>query len=87
MPQKPKTTQAERDVLEAHIQDAIAAVLSSGVKPSGKFQLSLNHAADAFDIPRSTLKARYGGRATRQAGHSHLQKLKPTEEGILRQWI
>ena len=72
---------------EVRIQLALDAIQASGMKPDGQHKLSLRRAAKDFDVPRSTLTGRYNGTRTRKEAHECEQKLKPTQEEILVEWI
>jgi hypothetical protein len=72
---------------EARLQLALEAVLASGLKPDGQPKLGLRKAALTYNIPSSTLTARYNGRKTREESHSHQQKLTPSQELVLKEWV
>jgi len=48
---------------------------------------SVREAARLFNVPRSTLQARYKGRLQRSYKRAHNTKLSETEESTLRDWI
>ena len=49
--------------------------------------VSINKAADAYGIPRSTLKGRVHGSNPRKESDEARQKLTPLQERKLRDWI
>lgn len=72
---------------EAKLQEALQAVISSGLTSQGKPVFSLRAAAKQYDVSRSALTARWNGRGTRAESHAHQQKLSPSQELILKEWI
>lgn len=74
-------------IVELKLQEALQAVIDSGLSPKGKPVLSLRAAAKQHDVSRSALTARWHGRATRSEGHAHRQKLSPSQELVLKEWI
>ena len=65
---------------EARIQLAVEALRSGQIR-------SVRKAADAFDVPKSTLHRRVKGGGTRQEAQVQNRKLRPTEEAALIRWI
>ena len=65
---------------ESMLQSCIAD-LNSGVFTSVK------QAAAAYGLPRSTLRRRLAGVATRSISHQQYQRLSPEQEDFLVQWI
>ena len=65
---------------EERIQFAIEALRSGQIR-------GIRKAADAFDIPKSTLHERVKGGGTREHAQVRNRKLSPTEEEALIQWI
>jgi hypothetical protein len=53
---------------------------------SGKYT-SIRQAAKAYDVPRSTLADRQHGKLPRSAAHEQQQRLTPTQEEFLTEWI
>lgn len=72
---------------EAKLQAALQAVISSGLTSQGKPVFSLRAAAKQYDVSRSALTAQWNGRGTRAESHAHQQKLSPSQELILKEWI
>jgi hypothetical protein len=60
--------------------------LASHDYKQGKFQ-SINAAAEAFDVPPSTLHTRIHGVKPKRGSIAKNRLLKPTEEEVLEQWI
>ena len=53
---------------------------------SGKFE-SGREAARAYGVPPSTFKDRLNGKEPRQIAHQHEQRLTPTQEDFLTNWV
>ncbi len=68
------------DSREVAIQNAIRD-LNSGVYTSQR------KAAEAYGIPRSSLRGRLAGQQSHAIAHQHQQRLTPEQEGFLVQWI
>jgi helix-turn-helix, Psq domain/Tc5 transposase DNA-binding domain len=77
----------EKAAAEKALQDALAAVITSGLDSKGHPILSLRSAAQMYDVPKTTLTARFNGRHTRSEAHAGQQKLTPPQEEILKEWI
>ncbi|KAF5375872.1 hypothetical protein D9615_008241 [Tricholomella constricta] len=75
------------DPTEDRIQVALQAVLESGLNKNGNPVLSLRGAAEMYGVSRSRLTARYNGRKTRTEAHEQQQKLSPSQEYVLKEWI
>jgi hypothetical protein len=60
--------------------------LASHNYKQGKFQ-SINAAAEAFDVPPSTLHTRIHGVKPKRGSITKNRLLKPTKEEVLEQWI
>ncbi|KAJ7611347.1 hypothetical protein DFH06DRAFT_1373522, partial [Mycena polygramma] len=88
-PRKAKTAQekAEEAAYLACVDEAITAVVASGTTPTGRPIFSLRAAAKQYDVATSTLTARYNGRTTRVGSHVEQQKLSPSQEAVLKEWI
>ena len=48
---------------------------------------SVRAAAKAYGLPKSTLQRYYNGGTTRVISHQHRQRLTPSQEDFLAQWI
>jgi hypothetical protein len=87
-----KFTSPSADILtlsqEEHIQLAIDAIANAnaGLEPDDIQQLSIRRAADAYDVPRTTLRSCMNGLRTRAEAHIEQQNLSPAEEEILVEW-
>lgn len=66
---------------EERIEHAITAIHQAGG------DLSLRKAAKAYNVPHSTLQARFDGRKSRVESHAHEQNLSPAQEQILVDWV
>lgn len=86
---KAKTAQdkAQDAENETRMQEALAAVVASGLTPMGRPKLSLRAAAKQYNVPPTTLTGRYNGRTTCANGHIDQQKLTPSQENVLKDWI
>lgn len=60
--------------------------LRSAIHQAGG-DLSLRKAVKAYNVPRSTLQARFDGRKSRVESHAHEQNLSPAQEQILVDWV
>ena len=65
---------------EERIQFAVEALRSGQIR-------SIRKAADAFDVPKSTLHERVKGVGTRHQAQVRNRKLSPTEKDALIRWI
>ena len=72
---------------EEHLQLALKAVLASGLKPNGQPKLGLQKAALTYNVPSTTLTAWYKGHKTWVESHSHQQRLTPSQELVLKEWV
>ena len=70
-----------------HLKLTLKAVLASGLKPNGQPKLGLRKAALTYNVPTTTLTARYNGHKTWVESHSHQQKLTPSQELVLKEWV
>jgi hypothetical protein len=57
-----------------------------GFKPSGRLVYSLREAARDFNVSKTTLTARYGGRKTHVQAAERRLRLPPAQERILVEW-
>ena len=53
---------------------------------AGKFE-SGTQAARAYGVPKLTFYDRIGGKQPRQIAHQHEQRLTPTQEDFLTNWV
>ncbi|KAJ7031848.1 DDE superfamily endonuclease-domain-containing protein [Mycena alexandri] len=60
----PTKSLAELAADKIHLKEAVKAVTQSGLTNAGHPKFSLRAAAKHYDVPRSTLQARYNGRLT-----------------------
>jgi hypothetical protein len=72
---------------EQTLQAALTAVLAAGINEKGLPNYSLRSAALDYKVSRTTLTARYNGRQTRLEAHAKEQKLTPSQENVLKEWI
>lgn len=72
---------------EERLQLGLKAVLASGLKPNGQPKLGLPKAALTYNVPSTTLTARYKGHKTQVESHSHQQRLTPSQELVLKEWV
>jgi hypothetical protein len=77
----------EKAAEEKALQDALAAVITSGLDSKGHLILSLRSAAQMYDVQKTTLTARFNGCHTRSEARAAQQKLAPPQEEILKEWI
>jgi len=78
--QNTKMPPNHKDDQEARISQAIEAIHSNNSP-------SIRAAARAYDVPHSTLAKRLRGQSTYQQSRMTNQKLLPTEEEALFQWV
>jgi len=87
-----KFTAPSADILvlpqEERIQLAINALANANaeLEPDNIQRLSIRKAADAYAVPRTTLRSRMNGLRTRAEAHVEQQNLSPAEEEILVKW-
>ncbi|KAF2229993.1 hypothetical protein EV356DRAFT_474489 [Viridothelium virens] len=67
--------------------DREAAMAAASADLDAGISLSINSAADAYGVPRTTLRRRLHGYQIRQKSHQHEQRLSPNQEDFLRDWI
>lgn len=72
---------------EARLLSALKAVVDSGFNKSGTPVLSLRTAAKQHHVSRSALTRRYNGKGSRAESHASQQKLSPSQEAVLTEWI
>ncbi|KAJ7681298.1 hypothetical protein B0H17DRAFT_1138593 [Mycena rosella] len=72
---------------EKNFREAVVAVVTSGLTPTGRPRFSLRAAANQFNVSSTILTARYNGRGTRKEGHESQQKLSKPKEVVLKEWI
>ena len=83
----PDTSSTKSQVCEAQIEVALAAVACSGLDSKGYPLLSLRSAAKRFDVPKTTLTARWNGRGSRAEAHKNQQRMGSAQEEVLKDWI
>lgn len=59
----------ENKSLEEYLQLALKALVVNGFKQNGRLWLPLCEAAKTFDVPKSTLAARFNACQTKQEAH------------------
>jgi hypothetical protein len=72
---------------ELRLKEAIVAVAESGLTAIGRPCFSVRAAAKHYNVPHTTLQARYNGRLTRAESHADQQKLSPPQESVLKDWV
>jgi hypothetical protein len=87
-PPLPELTPDLSDLTQAQRMElALAALVTSGIKPDGNPNLSIRKTAIQYEVPRSTLNDRWNGTPTRKEGHAHELLLTAGQEEVLVEWI
>ncbi|TDL22578.1 hypothetical protein BD410DRAFT_839650 [Rickenella mellea] len=72
---------------EKRAEEALAAILESGLRRNGYPVYSLRHAARDFKVTYQKLTRRYNGIPEKKKSHADQQTLSPPQEEILVKWV
>ena len=72
---------------EQRLQLAVKAIDDSDLLPDGTRKLSFRQAAKAFQVPCTSLAARYRGALPKKKAHESQQKLTRAQEDVLVEWV
>ena len=83
-PPLPELTPDLSDLTQAQRMElALAALITSGIKPDENPNLSIRKTAIQYEVPRSTLNDRWNGTPTCKEGHAHELLLTAGQEEVL----